>query len=118
MGSFEPLDVVAVPCPYVERPVAQRRPSVVLALPPGGNRHPLLWVMMITSPKNRRWPGDIVIANLMAAGLPAPSVIGLAKMAMIEAIAVERQGRLSDADAASLRAGLHGLLNPLFAGPP
>ncbi|MEZ5863589.1 MAG: type II toxin-antitoxin system PemK/MazF family toxin [Geminicoccaceae bacterium] len=75
MESFEPFDVVAVPFPYVERPVTQRRPAVVLALPPSGNRHPLLWVMMITSATNRQWPGDIPVADIEAAGLPYPSVI-------------------------------------------
>ena len=118
MQSCEPLDVVSVPYPYVERPVTQRRPAVVLALPPSGNRHPLLWLMMITSLENRRWPGDIVIADLGAAGLPEPSVIRLAKMVVIEAIAVERKGRLANADAASLRAGLHGLLGPVLATAP
>jgi mRNA interferase MazF len=114
MQSYEPLDVLSVPFPYVERPVAQRRPAVVLSLPPSGNGHPLLWVMMITSLENRRWPGDILITDLGAAGLPEPSVIRLAKMVVIEAIAVERKGRLADADVASLRAGLQGLLGPVL----
>ena len=115
MQSFEPLDVVSVPYPYVERPVTQRRPAVILALPLSGNRHPLLWVMMITSLENRRWPGDIVIADLAAAGLPEPSVIRLVKMVVIEAIAIERKGRLADTDVASLRTGLYGLLGPVLA---
>ncbi len=114
MRSFEPLDVVSVPYPYVERPATQRRPSVILALPPSGDRHPLLWLMMITSLENRRWPGDIIIADLEAAGLPEPSVIRLARMVVIEETAIERKGRLADADAACLRAGLHGLLRPLL----
>ena len=114
MRIFEPRDVVSVPYPYVERPVTQRRPSVVLASPPSGNRHPLLWVMMITSVENRRWPGDIEIVDLEAAGLPEPSVIRLAKMVVIEELSIARKGRLSDADAASLLAGLHDLLRPLL----
>ncbi len=118
MQSFEPLDVVSVPFPFAERPVTQRRPSVILALPPSGSRHPLLWVMMITSLENRRWPGDIVIADLDAAGLPEPSVIRLAKMVVIEQIAIERKGRLADGDAASLRAGLNELLRPLRVAAP
>ena len=118
MQSFEPLDVVSVPYPYVERPATQRRPAVVLALPPSGNRHPLLWVMMITSFENRRWPGDIAITDLGAAGLPEASVIRLAKMAVIEAIAIERKGRLAEADVASLRAGLQGLLGAVLTGAP
>jgi mRNA interferase MazF len=118
LTSFEPLDVVAVPFPFVERPVTVRRPSVVLARPPSGNRHPLLWVMMITSAENERWPGDIVISDLRAAGLPEPSVIRPAKMAVIEALGLERKGRLADADAAALRLGLRGLVQPLLSQAP
>jgi len=30
---------------------------------------------MITCAENRGWPGDVLVHNLAAAGLPAPSVI-------------------------------------------
>lgn len=107
--------MLAVPFPFVERPVFLRRPAVVLAGPSSGNRHPLLWVTMITSAENKRWPGDIVIAELRAAGLPEPSVIRLAKMAVIEDLGLERKGRLADTDAGALREGLRRMLQPLLA---
>jgi mRNA interferase MazF len=47
--------------------------------------HGLLWVVMITSAENRGWPGDLPIADLGRAGLPAPSIIRPAKIATIEA---------------------------------
>jgi mRNA interferase MazF len=118
MATFEPFDVVAVPFPYVERPVMQRRPAVVLARPPSGNRHPLLWVMMITSAANRHWPGDIPIVDMNAAGLSRPSLIRSAKIAVIEELGIERKGRLAAADAAGLRDALQTLMQPLLGALP
>lgn len=118
MTSVEPLDVVAVPYPFVERPIERRRPVVVLANPPGGNRHPLLWVMMITSAANRGWPGDIPISDIESAGLVVPSVIRPAKMAVIERRNFERWGRLAPIDVAALRDALTALLHPLLEDEP
>ena len=118
MAIFEPFDVVAVPFPYVERPVTQRRPAVVLALPPSDNRHPLLWVMMITSAANRHWPGDIPIVDIDTAGLSRPSLIRSTKIAVIEQIGIERKGRLADEDAAGLRRALRTLMSPLLGTSP
>jgi mRNA interferase MazF len=56
--------------------------------------HGLLWVVMITSAENRRWPGDLAIADLAMAGLPAPSVIRTAKIATIEASDATKLGRI------------------------
>ncbi len=115
MPEVELLDVVAVPFPYVERPVVRQRPAVVLAKPPSGNRHPLLWVMMITTAIRRPWPGDILIADLASAGLPRPCLIRSAKVAVVENVAIERWGRLAEVDAARLRLSLQTLLHPLLA---
>jgi mRNA interferase MazF len=59
--------------------------------------HGLLWVVMITSAENRRWPGDLAIADLSVAGLPAPSVIRTAKIATIEASDAIKLGRIAPA---------------------
>jgi hypothetical protein len=63
--------VVAVPFPYVERMVQQRRPALVVAA--GLGAHDLLWVLMITAAVNPRWPDDVEIIDHEAAGLPIPS---------------------------------------------
>ena len=84
MPRFERFDVVAVPFPYVERPVAQRRPALVV-LAGVGAPHDLLWVLMITAAANPRWPEDVVIDDHAAAGLPIPSLIRTAKIATIAA---------------------------------
>jgi mRNA interferase MazF len=67
MTSFKPWDVVKVPFPYTDRPVRQHRPARVVAAGTIEAAHGLLWVLMITSAKNRRWDDDVVVRDLHAA---------------------------------------------------
>jgi len=59
--------------------------------------HGLLWVLMITSAKNKPWAGDVEVAYPEEAGLPAPSVVRCARIATIEASAATRIGALGQA---------------------
>ncbi len=94
MPGFRRGDVVKVPFPYTDRPTRQYRPALVVAAGELEGAHGLLWVVMITSAENRRWPGDVVIGGPASAGLPAPSVIRTAKIATIEATDATRLGRV------------------------
>ena len=82
MPTFKPGDIVKVPFPYTDRATRQSRPAFVLA---ALEDHNLLWVAMITSAENRRWPDDVVIADHQAVGLPAPSVVRPSKIATLDA---------------------------------
>lgn len=94
MTAFEQGDVVKVPFPYTDRPIRRYRPALVVSLPAHEQGNGLLWVLMITSASNRGWPGDVAIADPVAVGLPAPSVIRTAKIATIEALQATRLGRI------------------------
>ena len=98
MRTFEVWDLVKVPFPYTNRPVQQRRPALVVALPQGVGTPALLWVLMVTSAENRGWRGDVLVSDLIQAGLPAASVVRTAKIATIEASDAEQIGRLPVAD--------------------
>jgi mRNA interferase MazF len=93
MALFEPWTVVAVPFPYVERPIRQRRPALVVlsGMGPGRDLH---WVLMITAAANRGWSDDVVIDDHAAAGLPIPSIVRTAKIATIAAADAQRLGVL------------------------
>ncbi|MBM3548278.1 MAG: type II toxin-antitoxin system PemK/MazF family toxin [Alphaproteobacteria bacterium] len=95
MASFEPGDVIAVPYPYTDRPVRQRRPALVVSGASFQAEQGLIWVVMITSAENRGWKGDIALAGLARAGLPAPSIIRPRKIATVEARDAERLGAVS-----------------------
>jgi mRNA interferase MazF len=110
MPGYEVWDLVKVPFPYTNRPVQQRRPALVVAIPQAPGAPELLWVLMVTSAANRGWPGDIAISDLEAAGLPAPSLVRSAKMATIEARDAERIGQLPVNDRTHVRQALRGNL--------
>ena len=95
MASFKRGDVIKVPFPYTDRATRQHRPALVVSSAQLEDAHGLLWVLMITSAENRGWAGDVAIADLETAGLPAASVIRTAKIATIEAADGAQLGRIS-----------------------
>ncbi len=52
--------------------------------------------MMITNALRPDWPGDIVITDHLAVGLPHASKIRTAKIATLEAEGAEKIGRIGD----------------------
>ena len=107
---FQPFDVVVVPFPYADRLAEKRRPALVIS-----NRklalHGLVWLAMITSADNERWPSDVPITDLKRSGLPASSVVRPAKMACIEPTRIDRRiGRLDKAAARTVSQRLRGFL--------
>jgi mRNA interferase MazF len=109
MPGFDVWDLVRVPFPYTARPVQQRRPALVVAVPAVPGAPDLLWVLMVTSAANRGWPGDVAVSDPDAAGLPAPSVVRSAKIATIEARDADRIGYLPLEDRARIRELLEGV---------
>lgn len=114
MPGCKVWDVVKVPFPYTNRPIVQRRPALVVALPDAPGAPDLLWVLMVTSETNRAWPGDVRISDLGTAGLPAPSIVRVAKIATIEAQDAEPLGTLPDLDCTLVRRYLRAYLHPAF----
>ncbi len=111
MTSSDPVhrrfDVVIVPFPYADQLAEKRRPALVISADAFNRKHGLLWVAMITSASNPRWDGDILIANISKAGLPAPSMIRTAKIATIEPSRVVRiAGHIDAKNAAAVRSQL------------
>jgi mRNA interferase MazF len=95
MPSFERGTVVRVPFPYTDRSTRQHRPALVVSDGPVGEGGHLLWVVMITSAENRRWPDDVDLGpDHAAVGLPAPSIVRPAKIAIIEARDAEPLGHI------------------------
>lgn len=109
---LDPFDVVVVPFPYADRLAEKRRPALVIS-----NRrllrHGLVWVAMITSADNEAWSSDVAITDLKHAGLPAPSVVRVAKIACIDPGRIHRRsGRLDKTTARLVAQKLRGFLGP------
>jgi mRNA-degrading endonuclease toxin of MazEF toxin-antitoxin module len=110
MPSFDVWDIVKVPFPYTDRPVREYRPALVVVAGSLAAAHGLLWVLMITSAANRRWPEDVAVSHQKTAGLPAPSVVRCAKIATIEAAQAQVIGKLPHGDRAQVAKQMAALL--------
>ena len=95
MPTFEQGEIVRVPFPYTDRETRQHRPALVVSKDGIDENAQFLWVVMITSAENRRWPDDHDIGpNYRDVGLPAPSIIRPTKMATIESRDARAIGRI------------------------
>jgi mRNA interferase MazF len=105
-------DVVLVAFPFTDAKAVKRRPALVLLA--SGNRDLLL--ARITGRAERSvW--DVPVTAWSAAGLLAPSVIRLDKLATLQRTLIERRlGRLSAADRGHVRTTLRKLLERVTAG--
>ena len=110
--SFERFAVVRVPFPFTDRNATKNRPALVLSdatafnIPAG---HSVM--AMITSQANAPCPLDCPIADLTAAGLPAPSKVRFKLFTLDHRLVRGELGKLSSTDAEVVRAGLSRLLD-------
>jgi mRNA interferase MazF len=109
--TFERFTVVRVPFPFTDREATKNRPALVLSDADLFNTAAGHSVMaMITSAGNPPWPLDCPIADLSAAGLPAPSKVRFKLFTLDHRLVRGRLGRLSTDDEARVRQALARLL--------
>ena len=117
--TFERFAVVRVPFPFTDREATKNRPALVLSDPDAFNTTAGHSVMaMITSAANPPWPLDCPIADLQAAGLPAPSKVRFKLFTLDHRLVRGRLGRLSADDEARVRQRLAKLLGLSAEGRP
>ncbi len=118
--TFDRYSIVRVPFPFSDRTGTKNRPAVVLSGRGTFNTPAGHSVMaMITSEDNPPWPLDCTISDLEVAGLPAPSKVRLKLFTLDHRLVRGAIGKLSNADAEHVSAGLSQLLgdNPDRAQP-
>jgi mRNA interferase MazF len=109
--TFDRYVIVRVPFPFTDRTATRNRPALVLSDAVSFNTPAGHSVMaMITSEDNAPWPLDCPIADLEAAGLPAPSKVRFKLFTLDHRLVRGEIGRLSGADADRVSAGLSRLL--------
>lgn len=96
-------DVVVVPFPFVDHPIAKRRPALVLSNEAfnADNDHSLL--AMITTGAGSSWPSDLAIADSEEAGLLHRSVIRWKVFTLPNSIILKQLGALSERDSKHVR---------------
>jgi mRNA interferase MazF len=108
-ATYDPWDVVVVPFPFVERFGAKRRPAVVLSSADFNSAGNTVLAMITTAPAGE-WASDVRIADLEAAGLPAPCVIRFKLFTLDNRLLVRRAGKLSERDRVAARRSLKKVL--------
>ncbi|MFN0024661.1 MAG: type II toxin-antitoxin system PemK/MazF family toxin [Parvularculaceae bacterium] len=109
--AFGTFDVVVVPFPYADRLAEKRRPALVVSVPKVTTNYGLVWLVMITSAANPRLDYDVVVNDLDAAGLPAPSLVRPVKIATVDSRRIIRTiGNLGAADVNCVKINLLRLI--------
>jgi len=109
--TFERFTVVRVPFPFTDRQASKNRPALVLSDAMAFNTPVGHSVMaMITSQANASWPLDCPLADLAAAGLPAPSKVRFKLFTLDHRLVRGELGHLSAADQQLVRRALMQLL--------
>lgn len=93
-------DVVVVPFPFVEQPVAKRRPALVLSKEDFNSNSGQSILAMITSAAGSSWPSDVTIEDGQSAGLVKRSVLRWKLFTMPNNLIIRKLGKLSTSDEA------------------
>jgi mRNA interferase MazF len=103
-------DVVVVPFPSVDQPGNKRRPSAVLSghAINAANGHTIC--AMITTATCTRWPSDVAISDLAAAGLPRPCVVRWKLFTLPNGLFLRRAGKLAGDDLARIASTLRAVM--------
>lgn len=109
MIVLDRFDVVVVPFPFTDSPVARRRPALVVS-GAGWNRDSGHVVCaMITAVQRSDWPLDAPIVKLATTGLAKPCVVRMKLFTLDAGLIIRRTGRLSGSDRTATEASLNAL---------
>lgn len=110
MATYSRHDVVRVPFPFTDRTAEKSRPALILSDRATFNAVAAHSVMaMITSAQHTRWPLDVHISDLAAAGLPISSLVRFKLFTLDHRLIRGVLGRLSADDAASVNKNVRKL---------
>jgi|SRR5579862_8931139 len=100
MATYNRHDVVRVPFPVTDRTAEKNRPALILSDRSAFNAAAAHSVMaMITSAQHGRWPLDVSISDLAAAGLPVASIVRFKLFTLDHRLIRGVLGRLAENDA-------------------
>jgi mRNA interferase MazF len=115
IAIYKQFDIVTVPFPFTDSSATKRRPAIVLSSHKNFNNETGHSVMaMITSARNKSWPCDISIADLVSSGLPKPSVIRMKFFTLDHKLIIDTIGVLSAKDKAALKKMMKSVFDKLL----
>jgi len=105
-------DVVVVPFPFIDRPIARRRPALVLTTEEFSAANGRAVLAMITTGAGSSWPSDIEIGDRDSADLMHRSVVRWKLFTLPNSAILRRPGALGSADRAAVQRGARLALAP------
>jgi len=103
-------DVVVVPFPFSDLPIAKPRPALVISPAASNERGGTTLLAMITTAAGGSRSDDTPLTHLQAAGLKAPSMLRLKLFTLDNRLIARRIGRLSAVDRKSARVAVGALI--------
>jgi mRNA interferase MazF len=107
--TCEAWDVVVVPFPFTDSPLAKRRPAVVVSRLEFNQDAGHSLLAQVTKAKKFVWPGDVPLDHLPA-GLPAQSVVRMKLFTIDNRLILKRVGRLTISDRGKVARSLEKLI--------
>lgn len=108
--NLQLFDVVVVPFPFTDRAASKRRPALVISSANFNRQAQNSVLAMITSAEQSRWPGDVLITGLDAAGLTSDCVARMKIFTLDHRLILRKAGVLALADQKTLLSAWQGLL--------
>lgn len=99
-------DVVTVPFPFTDKPVAKRRPALVLSNT-AFNKSGHTVLAMITTKGHHPWFGDSEIEEYSTAGLNLQCLVRLKMFTLDNRLLLKKIGRLAARDSKKVKKHLH-----------
>lgn len=96
-------DVVIVPFPFVDRPIVKHRPAAVLSTRDFNTGNGQSMLVMITTAARSRWPSDIALSDLAAAGLERESSVRWKVFTIPNQLILRQVGSLGEKDRRAVR---------------
>lgn len=107
---FDRFDTAVVPFPFAEQAVLKRRPVVVVSSRQFNQDNGATLVAMITTAKASEWPSDIVLTDLVAAGLNTPCILRWRLTTLPNDLILRALGRLSALDRLACERGMAAMI--------
>jgi len=110
MTICDRLDTVVVLFPFTDIARAKPRPALVLSRRSFNENHGATVLAMITTAGQSKWPSDVALAELVAAGLTRPSFVRLRIFTLENDLIAKRIGALGRSDRKTVEGALAACL--------
>lgn len=107
MTICKPFSVIVVPFPFTDLSKSKKRPALVVSTEKFQKSNGYISLLMITTAKNSKWFGDLLISDLAETGLSVPSYVRQKIFTIDSRLIEKRIGHLSKNDIKKIKLLFH-----------